>query len=275
MVKARLGEVSVNQSRRLPGTDIYMVSSFMGTAECQDFMFLKIGAHGSARVIADPPMVNRGLCWTSSADVGGVDGHPVYVEHGRDAQTTFDEHIQITPWTGKGWGAACRFSLTFAKAYRVTQRFCGDQAACRTAGEAAADIASRYDRAGESAHQTGGFWYGAKPGADAWAALAARGRDRGAETTPFPTFGATPKGQLVGYSYEGFALFPLTLGGGSHIAAIGYDGVGWRQSDRMLLSIYAQDQGLTPLAGFVIDTAIDHLVAARLERPIVEKMEAN
>ena len=91
------------------------------------------------------------------------------------------------------------------------------------------------------------------------------------ERTPrrpgFPTFGATaPVGDPLSYSYNGFTYFPLTLNGKSYVGALGYDGVGWRESGRTLFAIYAEQQGvLTPLAGFTVDLSNGGLIGATVE----------
>lgn len=235
----------------LAGGALYLASMTAGTLDCQQLQFVQV-APGGALVLADAPPTYGDLCWTSWAEIGRPLGAPALVEiESYDSAGPTQQKLEITPWTSKGWGEACRLTLTYQPAFTLTERFCGDAAVCAAVAPMAADIARRYSRQGNPAR----FRIQPPPdkaGAAAFAPFA--GGPDGAPATPkFPTFGAKPATQLAEYSYSNVTLFPLTLSGATYVAAIGYGGVGWRDIGDMLLAIYApQGDQLKPLAGFVV-----------------------
>jgi hypothetical protein len=269
-VKASLDDEDSNWTifiDRLAGTDIYVASDYQGTLHCQSSVFIR-APQGAKPEIIDPPkgwQDGEGPCWTQSADAGLAFGQPAFIEHGAVSQTNDDERIKITPRTATGWGVSCSFSLHFRPMFKRTNQYCGDLVACAAARRMATSIAEAYERSQERARHTGGFWYGHKPSDSEFTAIK-RFIDPQmlAGTTEFPMFGANDG---LGYSYSGFALFPLTMNGRAYIAAIGHDGVGWRESRNTLLAIYMPNGGkLTPLAGFVIARSIGGLQSATLEK---------
>jgi hypothetical protein len=246
---------------RAPGTDVYALSRFEGTLHCQNVVFLRAAPGAAARLIDGPTPGEGELCYTQSGDFGRAYGQPAWIEHGAVSQTNDDEEIEIRPWAGQGWATACRLTLKFRNAYRIAERHCGDKAVCEAAGRFALDVAAAYGRWQRRGRDVPAFAYGPAPNSQARAAVRALKHGlEPASTTEFPTFGRKMR---FGYSYEGFVLFPLMLNGHGYVAAIGHDGVGWREFDNTLLAIYSADtRPPRPLAGFVIPRSIGGLVSA-------------
>jgi hypothetical protein len=78
--------------------------------------------------------------------------------------------------------------------------------------------------------------------------------------------GARPDVIPGGLSSSGLEIFPISLNGQWLMAAIGHAGVGWRESRRTLLEVYADQAGaLTPKADFVFDAVNDGLAKAAVK----------
>ena len=252
----------------MPGTDVYMVSTNEGTLHCQTSAFLEARPGAKPNQIAQPMEWGEGdMCWTVGGDFGRVFGHPAFVAHGTLSDHTDDEDIRIVPWTGTGWDKICKVSLRFRKAFALAQSFCGDRDICRAAGQIAVNVAVAYNKMREQRDTDLDFRFGPPPAKGAFDAvqrLKARAGDMG--TPEFPTFDTPRSSDPMTFSYEGFTYFPLSLNGKSYVGALGYDGVGWRQSGRTLFAIYSESQGaLKSLAGFAIDLSNGGLISATVE----------
>jgi hypothetical protein len=247
----------------IASTELYAFYSVQGTLHCQDEMLVQAGPGKSPRELDKPPAYAGELCWTQSADLGEWRGRPVFLTHGLRDSTGFDQDLQITPWTGGGWGPACRLSLTFNTAYRIDHQYCGDPAVCRLGGGVAREIARLYGQRGNRAGGPFAFGASATPEVRAKASTL-----RGQATAEFPTLGAPDD---YAWSYSDFAYFPLVLAGRSYLAAIGHEGVGWREGNKTLLAIYdGRAEPLKPLASFVISRSPTKLAGALVGQPVPE-----
>lgn len=245
--------------------NLFVASDTQGTLECQSFVFLKLGRSGAASIAPEPPSFSE-RCWTDSGAAGRVFGQPAFVETSDfDDPAADEQHLEITPWTGGGWGLPCRLTLHYRIAFTLTERFCGDRDVCA----AAAPLATRIARAHGTAKPDTPFAYGPEP-SEADMALLARftGQPQAFAAPEFPTFGAKAKTAFDAYSYNDVDLFPLKLSRTTYVAAIGYGGVGWREIGDSLLAIYAPDgESLKPLAGFVVVKSVTGLASAKVDRP--------
>lgn len=259
--------------QRLRGTDVYMLSTVQGTLHCQSSAFVQAKPGTIAKSIPDP-MVWEGegdMCWTVSGDFGRVFGQPAFIAHGSLNDHVDDEDIRVVPWTGAGWGKMCKVALRFRRTFSLVRTFCGDRGVCHAGEQVATDIAAAYSklRSGRDAYPLT-FRFGPPPPKAALDAAQRATQANGGDTsTPdFPSFGALGSADRVDFSYSGFTFFPLTLNGRWYVGAIGYDGVGWRESERTLLAIYSENEGaLTPLASYEVDLLNGGLISARVENP--------
>jgi hypothetical protein len=244
---------------RLPKRDIYMVSSYSGSANCQSTVFVEAREGRKAKKAKSPEIAEdgKGACWTQSGKLGTVYSHAAYIQGGALSDHTFDTTYNIVPWTGKDWAEGCAVTLRFHTSYRLTNRNCADQAVCGAAAEQALAIAEAYNsfRAGRDRGQAGDntFSFGpTAPQAAREAVAEAANQPLPIGRTPeFPTFGGS---QTSNFAATGLSFFPIRLDGRWHVALISHDGVGWRESTRTLLAIYDEEGGKPiPKAGFQID----------------------
>jgi hypothetical protein len=246
----------------LSGTDIYAASTFQGTLHCQTTVYLKASASRPPRQIASPPSDDDELCWTQSAELGRVAGRPAVIEHGARSQTDWDEDIRITPLVGEAWWRGCRLSLTYRTDYTVTDRLCADASVCAGAERVVQDVALAYNRKREDDSDNTVFTFGPPPSLEMKATLkhVVDSLD-GSRTLDFPQHLDIRGGG--GFSYSGFAVFSLRVGTRDYIAAIGHEGVGWREGANTLLAIYdTQGEKPVPIAGFVVTRRISGLDSA-------------
>ena len=247
-------------------TGLYVASDIQGTLDCETFVFLKTAPNGAATIVPGPPAFSD-QCWTDSGAAGRVFGQPAFVETSDFPDPAGDQRrLEITPWTGAGWGPSCRLTLNYKIDFAVTERFCGDGDVCMAATPFAANIAAAHGKAASDAP----FFYGPPPTQAALDLLAKVGGAKPDEvaTPVFPTFGEKAKTAFDSFSYNGVDLFPLRLKDVTYIAAIGFGGVGWREIGDSLLAIYSVDgDRLKPLAGFVIAKSVTGLASATVDRP--------
>jgi len=250
---------------RLPGRDIYMVSTYQGTLHCQSAAFVKATAGSEPTEVPAPTTFGEGEepCWTQSGKLGSVEGLPVYIEGGADSDHVFDTSYDVVPWADGRWAQGCRIGLRFRTRFEVAARHCDDAKVCRAADGVVVKLASAY----AGFRQWGGqsFTFG-PPGK----ALAARqrlieGQDFATDIPGFPRFGDKDETYSGGsFSYSGFQFTPLRLAGRWYVAAIGHEGVGWRETNRTLIAVYAESDGvLAPKASFEMQAVNAGLSAAR------------
>jgi len=131
----------------LPGTDLYMASTILGSADCLNGMFVEWKPGGILRVLGWPRIptdaCSRTGVWGSLAMVLG---QPAYIEYGSLDPTNLDSVVVIAPWTGKDWGPPCPVSIRFSYGYDVTLLYCGPaKAVCNAARKVAPEVQRRYE----------------------------------------------------------------------------------------------------------------------------------
>jgi hypothetical protein len=248
---------------RLPGTDIYAASTSQGTAHCQVMAFLRARPGRPIRFIKGPASAQNGaddggLCWTRSGAFGRIFGQPAYFEHGANNQTTDDEDIRITPWANGRWGAACTLKLRYQPTFTVAEHHCRDASVCKALDGQILAIAGAYHRHRQENETS--FRYGPGDTRDEVKRAIAAARPDDFSTPDWPGFGDNPS--IRPMSYSGATYFSLTLDGGLYAAAIGHQGVGWREGGTTLLILFALEEGrLVPQASYAVDRHIAALAS--------------
>lgn len=246
---------------RLPGADVYMPYRLEGTLRCQTQAFVRTS--GGVTLIKGPPSLEPEpleLCWTRRGVPASVFGKPAFVELGRNNQTTDDEDVRITPWTGQGWGQPCTLKLRFNTRFNVVERHCQDATNCTTLDRLVADLASTYDAFRQGEGRDGSFEY---PGPRPPQALiqAANPVRMSTDSPDWPGFGDAKDERSV--SYSGLAFVPLMVAGVGYVVAIGHEGVGWRETGPTLLIFYTPEDGaLSARAAYAVDRSIAGLKSA-------------
>jgi hypothetical protein len=261
-----------------------MASVVAGTAECQQAAFAALSADGSVRVLPDPAGYT-GPCWNLHGNLAKVLGQPAYVESGTVSSTSADTLVRVTPWNGDGWAKTCQLTVEFTYTLQLAQQFCSETQSCRAAGAIASDIAREYldfsamqqpperpidgDVIPDFSSAAGGAsgppaqmavnagWQMLKR--QKQAAFPGVSPTYGTMASVFPTFGhESPNGGWdYSFSYVNFVLFPVMLDGRLYLAAVGHNGVGWREGTNILFAVYASPRDdqhdLVPLAGLVME----------------------
>jgi hypothetical protein len=282
--KSRTAPGPIMELVHLPDSPLYMGSVVAGTAECQQAAFAALSADGSVRAIPEPPGYT-GACWNLIGSLARVLGHPAYVESGKLSATSDDAVMRVTPWTGHRWADPCQLTVEFTYSLQLARQFCGESQSCRAASAIALDIAREYlDYSGMrkpperridggvipdfSSAAGGASGPPAQTAVNAgWqvlkrqqqAAIPGVSPTYGTMASVFPTFGhESPNGGWdYSFSYVSFVLFPVVLDGRLYLAAVGHNGVGWREGTNILFAVYASPDAdqhdLVPLAGLLIE----------------------
>lgn len=208
----------------LPGTDLFMASTILGSGDCLNAMFFEWKRGQPLRVLHWPP-VSTGAC--SRQGVWGglatILGQPAYMEYGSLDPNGMDALIAIAPWDGKDWGPPCPVSIRFTYRYDVTQLYCGAaDRVCNAAGKVAAEVKRRYHAYSVSFIQAFNSgvalpkfqFQGALSGQDR--TLVARARQIGIPRQIVPAGGADPA-WLHHFHPYGSEYFPLTLDGTRYV----------------------------------------------------------
>lgn len=249
----------------LAGTDLYALSTVQGTLECQSTV-LVLAPHGRPAKIIDAPKGGGDgeTCWRTSEGLGRAFGQPVHAVHDMIAPTAQTADFTLTPWTGDRWAGPCKLELTFRASYTLFERRCGEEAICAPAEKHALDLALAYNQFVEAKGDGAKFTFGpAPPKLKAEVAALIASQDSPETWTPdFPAFtGKTVEDRPI--SYSGFAMFPIVLEGREFVAALGHEGVGWRDSENTLVAFYDLKNGvLKSLAGYVVVRSLAALTKA-------------
>ncbi len=254
---------------RLAGTDLYALSTVQGTLHCQTIVLLRAARGRPAKIIKGPGGEDEsegGDCWGTTVGLGRAFGQPVYVGHDFIEPTIQTATLSLTPWTGAGWSKTCKLKLSFQPVYTLIERRCGEAGLCAAAENQARDLAVAYNRFREAGGDGPKFTFGPPAPADFKAQIATflGSEDSPDTSTPdFPAFGGkTVEDRPI--SYSGFALFPIVLESRSYVAAVGHEGVGWREGENTLIGFYTLENGaLTPKAGYVVERSLAALTEAK------------
>lgn len=252
----------------VPG--VWRASVFGGTANCQSDAFLRVQRGGRLSQIPDAPAFSD-LCWTSSREMGTVDGRPALIETSTLDRPVLGFDVAITPWND-GWLAACELSLRYTDAFRLDETFCGDKEVCAAAAPLATRLAAAF------AHHPADQGLTAASLPRLRAAEAARlepvrkaldDRFR-EETSALPSFGMKPRTEFPAYS-DDLTAVAAELAGRPVVVRVGIGGVGWRPIGDYLVAVY--DAQSRPLAGFVVSQQITGLASATVRPPRPFKSE--
>lgn len=235
--------------QQLAGTSVYLVEDVAGTAHCQSLVLVD-AALGRPSHQLKPPFDLDGmdLCMTQSARFARVMGRPVLLVGGAPAMASPDLQYRIAPWTGQGWGRSCSIQVRRHTAMALSQRFCAPGAQVCEAGQ---PVAQRLAQAYEASRAAGkpldgrAFNGGAPPAAGVLATLnppLSGPGDVGDFNLPLPLFGADDKrldAMATTFSNADPRRLPVLVDGRWLLAVVGRGGVGWREGDAVLVTLFA------------------------------------
>lgn len=253
----------------LPGTSIYRIDAFQGTAVCQSMVFVDAAPGKPLRFLPAPFDVEQ-PCTTQRGRFGHVLGTPVFIVGGWVSMESLARTYQVSAWRAreKTWTPACALSLTFNTRWKLSGRYCGpDASLCRAAAQRARSIVAAYDA--EAPLDPLRFAQGREPPQALKDLLPAESTAEPALPSELPTFGAKTAGTrdpfLTSFSNAKETVrLALWLDDRWWLGVVGVAGVGWRSSATSLLAIYAvSDAGLTPAAGFQVEQQVAGPARAR------------
>ena len=130
--------------KHLAGTDVYMLGTMGGSAECQTAAFARVGRDKKALLLPNPKGYTA-PCWNVHGQLATVLGEPAYVELSTVSMTDPDTLVRVTPWVrNMGLGRPCQLVFRMQREFWLAERFCGNQAVFRAAGSLAVSIARAY-----------------------------------------------------------------------------------------------------------------------------------
>ena len=130
----------------LPGTDLFMASTILGSGDCLNAMFFEWKPGGPLRLTGWPP-ISTGACGRQGVwgGLAMVLGQPAFIEYGSLDPNDRDALVAIAPWDGKNWGRPCPLSIRFTYRYEVTQLYCAAaEGVCDAAGRIAPEVKRRF-----------------------------------------------------------------------------------------------------------------------------------
>jgi len=257
--------------QRAPGSNLYVAYSIQGTIHEQDSVFV-IARPGHRLRIVSPPYdpEQDSDAWTRSGSFASVLGQSAFVDSGPNNQATDYEDVRITPWRNGRWLPACVLQLRFRLAFRRVGRHCEDAHVCRAADPQGRRLARAYYRSQLNRRSETQFRFGpARPDPAPEIEAAVQSHQKHDDTPDWPGFAPAAHedeafSQSDGFSYAGVRWFSWNLAGAARLSAVGYAGLAWRETPRILLTIYGSPPGpLTPVANYVFDRQVVGLQSAR------------
>lgn len=253
-----LAELGLESDRRLSVShlrqaQLHLIEEVGGTANCQAFVALARAQAGQVpRRLALPFELDlKNLCTTRSADLALVLGEPAFMVGGAPSMTSPEREYRLAPWTGEAWGSSCSLRWTERTAIRPGQHFCaeGKEKLCAAGQALALRLAKAYEAAPAPRQNQGWAHFAgpqvpSKPMLDFMHRLFTQPPEPdsiGADNPPFPLVGPTDGNSLslLNFSNADLLRVPVKLQGRWWLALVGRAGIGWRQTDAVLVSLFA------------------------------------
>ncbi len=237
--------------QQLEGTPVYMVDDVAGTAACQSLVLVWAPPGQPAREIQQPFELegrDMSLCTTQFAGFAHVLGQPAFIVGGAPSMISPDLHYRIATWVDGRWAQRCSLTVRRLTTMAAAKRYCAPGGKVCDAGQ---PVAWRLARAYEAARAANrpldevAFNGGLKPDAAVAAALnplLAEDDAVGNMNPPFPLFGADGTRldpMLTVFSNAAPRVLPVQVEGRWWLAVVGRSGVGWREGDAVLVSLFA------------------------------------
>ena len=264
--------------RKLDRAPVFMLSEYGGTANCQTLVLLRAEPGKPAAELAMPfKLEGESLCVTQSARFLRVLGQPALVVGGAPTMASPDAEFRIATWREGAWHGRCRIEWQRQTAIVPGARFCAPGSAVCQAGQA---VAARIVQAYEASRASGqpiddaAVNAGRRPDAAVLKAMAAveDGRSGHGPFNPqFPHFGVGERQldpMLTEFSNADPRLLPVWVQGRWLQATVGRAGVGWRESDAVLVTLAERPgkgaQGVASYQFLVKPTSLRNVVVEDL-----------
>lgn len=234
----------------LPGTDVYLLESFAGTAICQSLRLFRVSADQRPRRLALPTWLRDGegsLCGGDRAYFATAFGQPMLAQGGDVGVTRLDQKYKLAPWISRGWAEPCTLSLSLRRRLTLAEAHCAPGAlVCEAGRSLATRLAEAYDvdREGGQLLDTASFAKGSPVDEQALSDLGGPPAEPGAaggENPGFPLFGDVSSSNPYpnGFSDVEIRRLAVLVNGTWWWAVVGHPGVGWREAPDVLVTLFA------------------------------------
>lgn len=237
--------------QQLEGAPVYLVDHVAGTAACQSLVLVQAPPGRPLREVRPPFDLggeDMSLCVTQFAAFARVLGQPAFIVGGARSMASPDVRYRIATWREGAWAQRCSITVRRSAGLTAAQRYCAPGTpVCNAAQPVAQRLAQAYEaarRANRPLDATA-FNEGRTPDGAVAAALAAPLAEDGAVghmNPPFPMFGADPSRlnpMLTVFSNAAPQLLAVQVEGRWWLAVVGRSGVGWREGDAVLVTLFA------------------------------------
>ena len=243
----------------LPGSDLHMIETFNGTANCSEFLFFQTTKDGASQPLpALPPKGERDgdnlICegFGDEGNLARIAGIDAFLEvMANPSESDYD--IRAVPFQQGKWGPACKVSASFRTEYTVSKVFV--PADGPVSEIELRNIAAEIVRLHAAAKGPESFSFGPpvpegeKQNALTMSELAGRAQK---EAVSVPAFGRENELGAFETSLAEVDHYPLVLGGRTYLMTIGRGAIGWRDSSELGLILYALQYGKLEPVGTAI-----------------------
>jgi len=233
------------------GSDLYMLQVIEGTANSTYNLFFKAAETGALKTLQDPPFPPReegqldiGISW----EIATILGHPVVIVGNNNGDVV---ELSISTFQDVSWGKACSIQLKMGARQIPAEHHCADGQCSRFDGPAL-EFAKSFQNSPKAplglepksltSEQTA-LWDKLKTGTDA-------------DGVPLemPSFDKAGWRASMTMFQDGSYRFPALIDGQLMLVRIGEATLGWRDSEDVLVSFTAWQNGkAVPIAGVYVE----------------------
>jgi hypothetical protein len=264
----------------LRDSDIHMIESVEGTANCASFQFFRLHRGGQMEGLPSPPPKgaydgDNLICsgYGSNGYLARVAGSDAFVETITNA-TDDNYKFRVVPLQNGHWGTACEVDANFRSEYKISKIFVPTNGPVneKAVEKVVAQIVERH----AALSGTTSFSFGPRvPRRDekrlrAMSELAAmmQGRGRNGVNKPepveMPAFGREKELAPFQKSLADVENYPLVLDGKTYLMTIGHCAIGWRVSHDSGLILYSLNAGkIEPVAAAIVSQSQGRLKFVR------------
>lgn len=229
---------------RLPGTDFYAASVVVGTAACYSTRYFEM-VQGRARLAEGPPAWETGGgegCGVTRV-FGTIDKMSVAFEDAHDHTPSLASSLGVSPWSGKGFEAACTVTFQFAPRFDAHGGFNAweercDGADCEALRQASLALVEEVQKNPLEARKTAL----ARLTAPQRGQFAQLRKQAGTEEPP-QADGSIDPSDPAAYTDAAPLLLPLVHEGRVYLAGVGHFTVGWRVFSDWSVALKRLDNG--------------------------------
>lgn len=255
----------------LPDSDLHVVESFGGTANCEGFLFFQTAKGRQTQPL--PPLPAKGnrdgdnlICsgYHDDGNLARIDGNDVFLEF-MSGETDNNYQFRVVPWREGRWANACRLEANFGTEYKVAKVFVPNGGPVTE--EALRNVAAQIVEQHAAASDTKKFAFGPpipereKEDVLAMSDLASKMH----QAIPVPAFGAEKELGTGDETLQDAESYPLVLGGQTYLMSLGHAAIGWRVFSNSILVLFTMKNGkLEPVGSAIVEQSQGTLESLRV-----------